>query len=106
MRVIIQQMNDNRFKALRLALGLKQKEVAEKLGIQRPAVSKWEIGLTLPDQSILPRLAKLYNTTIEYLLTGEIAEEQEIPEIWELYNELSENSKIVISNSIRQQTNY
>ena len=57
-------LEDNRFKQLRKQTKLTQTKVALALGIEASAVSKWECGRTLPDQSVLPKLAKLYNTTI------------------------------------------
>jgi len=60
----------NKFKELRKNIGLTQSEVAQKLNIEFSAVSKWERNISIPDQSILPKIAELYNTTIEFLLTG------------------------------------
>lgn len=94
---------DNQFKHLRKKAGLTQIKVAELLGIEHSAVSKWECGRTLPDQSILPKLANLYNTTIEYLLTGnDIEKEQTLAEVIAEYMlELTENSQTLILNSIK-----
>lgn len=60
----------NLFKELRKKIGLSQIEVAKILNIQSSAVSKWERNKSIPDQGILPEVAKLYNTTTDYLLTG------------------------------------
>lgn len=61
----------NRLKDLRLMYGLTQEEVADKICVTKQAVSKWENGLSLPDVAALGSLAELYNTTIDFLLTGE-----------------------------------
>ena len=63
--------------ALRKAKGLKQEELAEKLGVSAQAVSKWENDQSCPDISLLPRLTKLLGVTSDYLLTGQ--EEQAPP---------------------------
>ena len=42
---------------LRKRAGLKQWELAEQLGVTDKAVSRWERGLGVPDQSLLPMLA-------------------------------------------------
>ena len=42
----------------RLALGLTQQQLADKLGITDKAVSKWERGLSCPDITLLRRLAE------------------------------------------------
>jgi len=46
----------------RKALGLTQEQVANYLGITTPAVNKWEKGLSCPDLTLLPILARLLKT--------------------------------------------
>lgn len=48
--------------------GLSQEEVAEKLGISRQTVSKWETGDTLPDIRQSKRLALLYHLSLDELI--------------------------------------
>ena len=59
-----------RIAALRREKGLKQDELAEKLGVSPQAVSKWENDQTCPDISLLPQLAKLLGVSVDELLTG------------------------------------
>ncbi len=59
-----------RIAALRREKGLKQDELAEKLGVSPQAVSKWETEQTCPDISILPLLAKILNVSVDELLSG------------------------------------
>lgn len=47
---------------------LSQEELAEKLGISRQAVSKWESGQSTPDLKKLIAIAELYNVTIDSLV--------------------------------------
>ena len=47
---------------------LPQSELGERLGVSFQAVSKWERGETLPDISILPSLADILETSIDYIL--------------------------------------
>ena len=56
-----------------------QEELAEKLGISRQAVSKWESGQSLPDLNKLKAISKLYNVTIDSLVNddNEIGERNE-----------------------------
>ena len=49
----------------REAKGYTQEFVAEKLGVSRQAVSKWEKGTTEPSTSNLFALAKLFDMSIE-----------------------------------------
>ena len=51
--------------ALRAESGLTQEEVANRLGITKAAVSKWECGQSMPDISLLPAIADLYSTSID-----------------------------------------
>lgn len=52
----------------RKRLGLTQDQLAEKLGITAQAVSKWENDLSCPDISILPKLADIFEISIDELL--------------------------------------
>jgi len=56
------------FFSYRKKIGLTQEEVAKELKIGRSAISKWETGVTVPRAELLPRIATLYNCTIEQLL--------------------------------------
>ena len=49
---------------------LTQNDLGERLGVSFQAVSKWERGETLPDTAILPDLASVLCTTIDYILNG------------------------------------
>lgn len=51
----------------RKELGLTQEQVAEYLNVSIPAVSKWESGLTNPDISLLPPLARLLKIDLNTL---------------------------------------
>lgn len=48
--------------------GLSQEEVAEKLGVSRQTISKWETGETLLDIRQAKRLAGLYHLTLDELI--------------------------------------
>lgn len=62
---------------LRRASGMSQEELAEKLGVSRQAVSKWESGATQPELSKLIELSKLYSVSVDELLSLEHAKEQQ-----------------------------
>lgn len=72
----------NRLVNLRKKNGLSQEQLAEKLGLSRQAVSKWERAEASPDTDNLICLAKLYGVSLDDLLNTdepveEIAREQE-----------------------------
>ena len=59
----------NRLIQLRKKHGLSQEELAEKLGLSRQAVSKWERAEASPDTDNLICLAKLYGVSLDELLS-------------------------------------
>lgn len=55
---------------LRKSRKLSQEQLAEKLGVSRQAVSKWERGEASPDTDNLIALAEVYDVSIDEILTG------------------------------------
>ena len=53
----------------RVRCKMTQEFVAERLGVSRQAVSKWESGASDPSMSNLIALAKLYGVTVEEILS-------------------------------------
>ena len=49
---------------------LTQNDLGERLGVSFQAVSKWERGETLPDTALLVDLAKILDTTVDFILSG------------------------------------
>ncbi len=64
---------------LRKQHNLSQEELAEKLGVSRQAISRWEAGQSLPDTVNIIQLTKLYRVSADYLLNDEYDEENDIP---------------------------
>lgn len=60
----------------RKALGLTQRQVAEKLGMSDKSVSKWERGVCLPDVSVYSELCSILGISINEFLAGEDIEEE------------------------------
>lgn len=60
----------NRIAALRREHGYSQEYVAERLGVSRQAVSKWETDQSAPDTYNLISLSELLGASVEYLATG------------------------------------
>ena len=55
----------------RIEAGLSQSDVAEKLGITRQAYNHYETGRRTPDLETATKLAKIYNVSIDFLVSGE-----------------------------------
>ncbi len=74
-------------KEKRQELNLTQEKIAEYLGVSTPAVNKWEKGVSYPDITILPSLARLLKTDLNTLLS--FNEDLSNREIGEFVNELA-----------------
>ena len=59
----------NAIKRLRTEHSVTQEELAEYLGISFQAVSKWETETTLPDITLLPKLAAFFGVRIDELFS-------------------------------------
>lgn len=53
---------------LRAENGLSQEKLAEKLGVSRQSVSKWEQGYAVPDTDNMMKLSKLYGVSVDDIL--------------------------------------
>lgn len=81
-------LGNNLFQA-RKKIGLSQETVAEKLGVSRQTVSKWETDETVPNIYQAKRLSKLYNLTLDELIELDI-DVKEIEEVIKNTNEEKE----------------
>lgn len=55
---------------LRKNKGMTQKELAEILCVTDKAISRWESGIGNPDLNSLPKIAKIFNVSVDYLLSN------------------------------------
>ena len=58
-----------RIKACRQAAGISQEKVAELIDVSRQAVTKWEAGQSAPSTENLFKLAEIFGTTVDLILT-------------------------------------
>ena len=56
--------------------GWSQEELAEKLGVSRQAVSKWESAGSMPDLQRIIQMAELFGVSTDYLLREDIVQEE------------------------------
>ena len=61
-----------KLRKLRIARQLSQEQLADKLQVSRQAISKWELGESIPDTENLILLSKFYGVSIDYLLLNEL----------------------------------
>ena len=85
-------LGNNLFQARKKA-GLSQESVAEKLGVSRQTISKWETDETIPDIYQSKKLAKLYNLTLDKLIDFDI----DIKEIEEIIKNTDEEKESKIN---------
>ena len=57
-----------RIRDLRMALGMTQSDLAERMNVTDKAVSKWERNLSRPDIDSIPRLAEILGASVQELL--------------------------------------
>ena len=69
--------SDNLIK-LRKGKSWSQEDLAEKLGISRQAVSKWEVGTSKPDIDNVIKISKLFEVSIDELVNNEIIKTEAI----------------------------
>ena len=60
----------------RKALGMTQKDLADKMNVTDKAVSKWERNLSIPDVASIPTLAEILELSVEELMGS--CEEKEV----------------------------
>ncbi len=58
----------NQIKKMRMQNLMKQKQLAELIGVKQATVSAWESGKAFPDHKKLPKLAEILGTTTDELL--------------------------------------
>lgn len=80
-----------RLKKLRKDAGLTQVDVAEKLGISQPAYASWERGIKKPTQENLVKIAKLFNASIDTLVSNDKTDGIDLSEVELLFRTTSDN---------------
>ena len=65
----------------RKQLDLSQEELAEKLGVTRNTISRWELGNAKPSMEKLAMLSELCGVSLDELIRGEPAHREEAPAV-------------------------
>ena len=72
---------DEKLVSLRKNSGLSQEQLAEKLGVSRQAVSRWESGDSTPDMLNLLGLCKCFGVSSDYLINDDYESDEDIPSV-------------------------
>lgn len=62
-----------KLKEIRKKEGISQEQLAERIGVSRQAITKWETGKGLPDVENMVIIAEIFKTTIDELLVDSTA---------------------------------
>lgn len=63
-----------KLRQIRKSEGISQEELAERIGVSRQAVTKWETGKGLPDIENMTILAEIFKVTLDELVSGNLTE--------------------------------
>jgi len=66
---------------LRKRLGISQEELASQITVSRQAISKWELGESIPDTENIVQLSKIFGVSTDYLLNDEYESDLDIPAV-------------------------
>lgn len=73
----------DKLKQYRLKEGLSQEQLAEKIGVSRQAITKWETKRGLPDVENMIILAEIFKLTLDELVLEEVKKQEEKPTVFE-----------------------
>ena len=74
-------MLGEKIQRLRKERGMTQEELSGQLTVSRQAISKWELGESVPDTENVVQLSKLFNVSTDYLLHDDYMHDMDIPAV-------------------------
>lgn len=88
----------------RRELGMTQEQLAQMLGVSGPAVSKWEQGISYPDITLLPALARALHTDLNALMSfRRMPEKAEIAQMLAHVNDTAKEKGIEAGLALAQE---
>ena len=84
---------EEQIKYYRKQAGLSQEKMAEKIGVSRQAITKWENGTGTPDIANLIAIADLFQLSVDELLLNEKTEKKQADYIYESRTEYDIDGK-------------
>ncbi len=76
--IMKREMIGKRLKDIRIKLDLTRKEVSETVDIGTTTLQQWENGTREASIETIEKLAKLYNTTAQYIIFGDTSDQTTI----------------------------
>jgi transcriptional regulator with XRE-family HTH domain len=73
---------------LRKQNGMSQEELASQITVSRQAVSKWELGESVPDTDNIVQICKLFGISADFLLNDDIESDLDIAVVRENIDKL------------------
>ena len=73
----------DKLKQYRLNEGLSQEQLAEKIGVSRQAITKWETKRGLPDVENMIILAEIFKITLDELVLEEVKKQEKETDLFE-----------------------
>ena len=74
---------------LRKSNGMSQEQLAEKLGVSRQAISRWESGDSTPDMINLLGLCECFKVSSDYLIHDDYESDEDMPIVQEKNEEIT-----------------
>lgn len=90
MREVVRLKFQEKLVALRKGKGMSQEQLAEKLGVSRQAISRWESGESTPDMLNLLGLCECFQVSSDYLLHDDYKSDADIPLVKQKEEEIVE----------------
>ena len=66
---------------LRKGRGMSQEELAGQLTVSRQAISKWELGESIPDTENVVQLSRIFGVSTDFLLNDDYESDNDIPAV-------------------------
>lgn len=88
-----------KLQALRKAKRISQDQLAMKLNVSRQAISKWELGASLPDVENIVEISRFFDISIDYLLKDDLQEKEEIGNKKNTHNAALSSSVLIMMST-------
>ncbi|WP_297281883.1 helix-turn-helix domain-containing protein [uncultured Anaerococcus sp.] len=83
--------------ALRKKEGMTQEDLANKVGVSRQSVSKWEASMSMPDLDKIMKLSRIFGVSTDFLLNDDLGMEEIIVD-----EKVEDTSKIIDLDLLNQ----